>query len=166
MVPEGLFLIPFLALTLWRFVFTGMEWGWPLGGIDALRPRQDDLLWQSVTFDRSSLAVVAGQHAQNYLRRIVALTGATQEGNCYFLDVGHTRFCVRGRYVARVLDMTDPKCAHEETCFSSAYKDMPKAEQIATALLQLKNNPELFDRWAVERSLAFKADGQVFTRTQ
>jgi hypothetical protein len=39
---------------------------------------------------------------------------------------------------------------------------MPKVEQIATALLQLWNNPELFDRWSQQRDLAIKADGQVF----
>jgi len=39
---------------------------------------------------------------------------------------------------------------------------MPKAEQIAAALLKLRNNPALFDRWARQRDLAFKADGQVF----
>jgi len=104
--------------------------------------------------------------AQNYLRRIVALTGATRKGNCCFLDVDKTQFCIRSGHVTRLRDVTDPRRACEETCFYPAYKDMPKAEQIATALLQLKNNPALFDRWAVERSLAFKADGQVFTRTQ
>jgi hypothetical protein len=166
MVSEGLSLLPFLALTLWRFVFTGMEWGWPVGGIDALRPQHNDLPCQSLPFDRSSLPVVAGQRAQNYLRRIVALTGATQKGNCCFLDVDKTQFCVRSGHVTRLRDVTDPKRACEETCFYPAYKDMPKAEQIASALLQLKNNPALFDSWAVERSLAFKADGQVFTRTQ
>jgi hypothetical protein len=41
---------------------------------------------------------------------------------------------------------------------------MPKAEEIATALLQLANNPALFDKWAVRNGLAFKADGQVFSR--
>ena len=46
-----------------------------------------------------------------------------------------------------------------------AHKEMPKAEQIATLLLQLRNNPALFDRWAAQ-SGAFKADGQVFTRAQ
>jgi hypothetical protein len=40
---------------------------------------------------------------------------------------------------------------------------MPKAEQIATALLQLKNNPALFDGWAAQKSIALKADGRVFT---
>ena len=166
MVSEGLSLLPFLALTLWRFVFTGMEWGWPVGGLEALRPRQNDLLWHGLPFDRSGLAVVAGQRAQNYLRRIVALTGAMQKGNCCFLNVDKTQFCVRSGHVTRLRDVTDPKCACEETCFYPAYKDMPKAEQIATALLQLKNNPALFDRWVVERSRAFKADGQVFTRAQ
>jgi hypothetical protein len=43
---------------------------------------------------------------------------------------------------------------------------MPKAEQIATALLQLRNNPALFDRWAYQCGLSFKADGQVFTLAQ
>jgi len=43
---------------------------------------------------------------------------------------------------------------------------MPKAEEIATALLQLTNNPALFDKWAVQNGLAFKADGQVFSRAR
>jgi hypothetical protein len=43
---------------------------------------------------------------------------------------------------------------------------MPKAEEIATALLQLTNNPALFDKWAVQNGLALKPDGQVFTRAQ
>jgi hypothetical protein len=87
-------------------------------------------------------------------------------GSGYVLDVGTTRFEVRDRYVRRLRDLTDPKCTYEETCFYSAHKEMPKAEQIATALLQLRNNPALFDRWAHQCRLAFKADGQVFTRAQ
>jgi hypothetical protein len=43
---------------------------------------------------------------------------------------------------------------------------MPKAEQIATALLQLKNNPALFDGWVARNHVAFKANGEVFTRAQ
>jgi hypothetical protein len=42
---------------------------------------------------------------------------------------------------------------------------MPKAEEIATVLLQLTNNPGLFDRWAAQ-SGAFKADGQAFHHAQ
>jgi len=59
--------------------------------------------------------------------------------------------------------MTYPECAYEETCFYPLHKGMPKEEEIATALLQLTNNPALFDRWAAQNGLAFKADGQVFT---
>jgi hypothetical protein len=43
---------------------------------------------------------------------------------------------------------------------------MPRAEEIATALLQLANNPALFDKWAVRNGLPLKADGQVFTHAQ
>jgi hypothetical protein len=39
---------------------------------------------------------------------------------------------------------------------------MPKSEHIATALLQLTNNPALFDKWAAQNG-AFKADGQAFS---
>ncbi len=132
-------------------------------------------------FDRADVGVLAGNlengsdgldpvarkyRAQSYLSRVVALTGATQMGSGYALDVGTTRFEVRDRYVRRLRDLTDPKCTYEGTCFYSAHKEMPKAEQIATALLQLRNNPALFDRWAHQCGLAFKADSQVFTRAQ
>jgi len=62
----------------------------------------------------------------------------------------------------RLRDMTDPGCALEETCFYLARKGMPKAEEIATALLQLAKNPALFERWAAQ-SGAFKAAGQPFS---
>jgi hypothetical protein len=42
---------------------------------------------------------------------------------------------------------------------------MSKAKQIATVLLQLTNNPALFDKWAAQ-SGAYKSDGQVFTNAQ
>jgi hypothetical protein len=41
---------------------------------------------------------------------------------------------------------------------------MPKVEEIATALLHLSNNPGLFDKWALQNGVAFKADGRVFDR--
>jgi hypothetical protein len=62
--------------------------------------------------------------------------------------------------------VTDPKCVYEETCFYAASKDMPKAEQIATALLHLRSNPALFEAWAAKNNLGFKADGKVFTRAR
>ena len=101
------------------------------------------------------------ERAKTYLRRIVALTGATQTGNGYILDVGRTRFRVRDGYVGRLRDLSNPKCEYEETCFSLPYNRMPSAAQIATALLQLKSNPALFERWAAQCG-AYKADGQGF----
>ena len=182
MVPVALFLIPFLAVTLRRFVFTGVGREWLVGEIDPPRPRQNGPLELGLyLLDPVGLTLVAGElenradgadpverkyRAQRYLRRIVALTGATRMGCGYALDVGTTRFHVRDRYVRRMQDVNNPKCAYEETCFYPAHKEMPKAEQIATALLQLKNNPALFDRWVAQNHVAFKADGQVFTRAQ
>jgi hypothetical protein len=107
-------------------------------------------------------AITSKDCAKVYLRRIAALAGATHMGSCYVLDVGTTRFHVRDRRVGRIRDTTDPKCEYEETCFYAAEKEMPKSEHIATALLQLKNNPALFDKWAAQ-SGAYKADGQVFS---
>jgi len=177
MVPTTLCLISFLTLTVWRFVFTGLWRERLVREIDAPRQQHNDLLEQGLhILDPACVALVAGclgngsdgldpvdqkDRARTYLRRIVALTGATQMGSGYALDVGKTQFYVRDGSVRRLLDATDPKCTYEETCFYSAHKDMPKAEQIATALLQLKNNPALFGKWAVQ-SGAFKADGELF----
>jgi hypothetical protein len=61
-------------------------------------------------------------------------------------------------------DVTDPTTlgAHGETCFYPEHEGMPDAEEIATALLQLKNNPALFDKWRERLGYAFKADGHMF----
>jgi hypothetical protein len=182
MVPAPLSLLAFLGLTVWRFVFAGLWHRRVVREIEAPQQRRNGLLELCLhIFDRADVGVLAGNlengsdgldhvarkyRAQSYLRRVVALIGATQIGSGYVLDVGTTRFEVRDRYVRRLRDLTDPKCKYEETCFSSAHKEMPEAEQIATALLQLRNNPGLFDRWAHQCGLAFKADGQVFTRAQ
>jgi len=77
------------------------------------------------------------------------------------LNVGKTRFYVRDGYVSQVVSVTGPTKKCEGTCFYPSQQDMPAAEKIATALLQLKNNPALFDKWAV-RSGGFKADGELF----
>jgi hypothetical protein len=175
-------MIAFLALIVWKFVFAGLQRRLFVRAIAPRQPQNNNFLRQGLDIlERSSAAVIAGNrfenssdgldpidrtdHAKTYLRRIVALTGATQTGNRYVLDVGTTRFYVRDRYVGRMRDVTDPKCAYEETCFYSAHKEMPKSEHIATALLQLTNNPELFDKWAAQ-SGAFKADGQAFSPAQ
>ncbi len=182
MVSATLSLIAFFALIAWRFVFTGLRRRPLAREIAAPQQQHTNILERGLhVSDLAGVAAIPDNRLENgsdgvrpiapkdpaktYLRRIVALTGATQMGNGYVLDVGTTRFRVRNRYVSRMRDVTDPKCAYEETCFYSADKDMPKAEQIATALLQLKNNPALFDRWAAQ-SGAFKADGQAFSPAQ
>jgi hypothetical protein len=182
MAPATLSLLAFLALTVWRFVFAGFCRRRLVREIEAPQQRHNGFLGPRLhIFDRADVGVLAGSfengsdgqgpvarqyRAQSYLRRVVALTGATQIGNCYVLDVGTTRFEVRDRNVRRMRDVTDPQGAYEETCFYPAQKEMPKAEQIATALLQLTNNPALFDKWAFQSGLAFKADGQVFSRVR
>jgi hypothetical protein len=39
--------------------------------------------------------------------------------------------------------------------------DIPRTEEIASALIQLRNNPALFDRWTAQCG-AVKPDGQLF----
>jgi hypothetical protein len=183
MSPANLSMIAFLALIAWKFVFAGLQRRLLVRAIAPQQQRHNNVLEEALNIsDPGDVAVIAGNrfenssddldplerkvHARTYLRRIVALTGATPMGNGYVLDVGTTRFHVRDRYVRRLRDLTVPKSAYEETCFYPVHKGMPKAEEIATALLQLTNNPALFDKWAVQNGLAFKADGQVFTRAQ
>ena len=169
-------LIAFFALIAWRLVFTGLRRRPLVRGIAAPQPQHSTFLRLVLNLERAGMPVITGNlengsadvgafdrkdSARTYLARVVALIGATQMGNAYELTVGKTRFHVRYRYVRRMRDVTDPQCAYEETCFYPAKKEMPKSEHIATALLQLKNNPALFDRWAAQ-SGAFKADGQAF----
>src|SRR5713101_2505472 len=183
MAPANLSTIVFLALIVWRFVFAGPHRRPLARAIAPRQQRHNNLLEEGLHMsDPGGVAVIAGNRfessadgvdpfdpkdrAKTYLRRIVALTGATQMGDAYVLDVGKMRFHVRDRYVGRLRDLTDPECKYEETCFYPVHKGMPKAGEIATALLQLTNNPALFDKWAVQNGLAIKADGQVFTRAQ
>ena len=164
-----------LTLIVWRLVFAGLQRKLLMRETEVpQRQNHTSLDFEAVIaiarnrFVNNShgMEPVAGEdRAKTYLRRIVALTGATQTGNNYVLEVGTTRFQVRGRYVGRLMDVRDPKCRYEETCFCLPHKDMPKSEQIASALLQLKNNPALFERWAAQ-SGAFKADGQGFSRAR
>jgi hypothetical protein len=180
MTPVNLSTIAYLALIVWRFVFAGLPRRPLIGPIAPPRQRHNSLLEEGLHFsDPGRTALIAGNRfgnnsdgldpfdpkdrAKRYLRRIVALTGATQMDDAYVLDVGKVRFHVRDRYVSRVRDVTDPECLYEETCFYPVHMGMPKAEEIATALLQLTNNPALFDKWAVQNGLAYKPDGQVFT---
>ncbi len=82
---------------------------------------------------------------------------------CYVLDVDKTRFEVHDSYVCRMPSVTDPAATPRGTCFHLPSQHIPTAEKIATALLQLKNNPGLFDRWAGQSGV-FKADGELFSQ--
>jgi hypothetical protein len=107
----------------------------------------------------------AEEHAENYLKRIIELTGAAQMGRHYcILEVASTRFEVHDSYVSRTpigSDCRGGAKAAGGTCFYIPNERMPVSEKIATALLQLKNNPGLFDRWATQNG-TFKPDGELF----
>jgi hypothetical protein len=98
------------------------------------------------------------RRAAKYLTRIAALTGAEQvRGESYCLRAGRRNFLVDCEFV-RVISHDG-----KSTCFSVAGDpDMPSAEVVASALLQLKNNPRLFKRWRNQRGYTFKANGKMF----
>jgi hypothetical protein len=170
-VSLTLALIVLLTLIVWRLVFAGLLRRPLMREMAAPQQRNNNSLDLQAVGGIAANCFLNNSHAidlcerkdraKTYLRRILAVTGATQTGNSYILDVGTTRFHVRARYVGRLRDVNDPECAYEETCFCLPYKDIPKAEQIASALLELRNNPALFDRWAAQDG-AYKADGQGF----
>jgi hypothetical protein len=181
MVSTTLSLVVFFAVIAWRFVFTGLRHRPLAREITAPQQQHTNAFEQGLHIldlarvavipdyrfenDSDSVHITPKDRAKGYLRRIVALTGATQMNDAYVLDVGKIQFRVGYRYVRRLRDMTDPECAYEQTCFYPVHKGMPKAEEIATALLQLKNNPALFAKWAAQ-SGACKADGQAFSPEQ
>jgi len=182
MAPTILSVIAFLTLIVWRFVFAGPHRRSLVRAIATRQQRHSNLLAERLYISAlRCVAVIADgtlesntddldrldrkDRAKRYLRRIAALTGATQVDDAYVLDVGKMRFRVRHRYVSRLRDITEPGCALEETCYYPVHIGMPKAEEIATALLQLMNNPGLFDKWAAQ-SGAFRADGQAFRPAQ
>jgi hypothetical protein len=168
MAPIILVVIALLALTVWRFLFTALRLRPSVRAIALQQRRHNNPLEDGprISDTRDADKLDRQDRAKSYLRRIAALTCATQMDDAYVLDVGTMRFQVRDRHVSRLRDMTDPKCASEKTCFYLVHKGIPKEEEIATALLQLASNPALFDKWAVRNELAIKADGQVFEGTR
>jgi hypothetical protein len=101
------------------------------------------------------------RRAEKYLKRIAALTGAKRVcGESYHLTAGRMHFLVDSKFV-RVIS---PRS--ESTCFSvAADPDMPSAEVVASALLQLKNNARLFEKWRELQGYTFKANGKMFRGT-
>ena len=98
------------------------------------------------------------QRAAEYLKRVAALTGAEQvRGDSYWLKAGRRDFLVAYQFVRVISDRG------KSTCFSvAADPDLPSAEVIASALLQLKNNPRLFKKWRKQPGSTFKANGKMF----
>ena len=106
---------------------------------------------------RTRTRYAPARRAAKYLERI-ALTGAKQVcGECYRLTVGRRHFLVDSKFV-HVMSLRS-----ESTCFSvAADPDIPSAEVVASALLQLKNNTELFEKWREWPTQTFKANGKMF----
>jgi len=165
-VAATLLLCMFLALIIWGIEFVGSQRWLLVGEIVSPQRRQNNRLPWGVHYlfenNSSGTGDKVRDQAQRYLRRVVALTNATQVDDGYLLNVGANTSRVRDRYVRRIRGMKDAKSRYEETCFFVANQGMPSAEQIATALLMIKNDPTLFDKWAVKNGESFKADGQIF----
>ena len=98
------------------------------------------------------------QRATKYLKRIAVLTGAKRVcGESYRLTAGRMHFLVDSKFV-RVISYRG-----KSTCFSvAADPDIPSAEVLASALLQLKNNARLFKKWREWPAHTFKANGKMF----
>jgi len=98
------------------------------------------------------------RRAAEYLKRIARLTGAEHvHDETYRLRAGRRSFLVDYKLVRAISRRGNA------TCFSlAADPDIPSAEVVASALLQLKNNPRLFERWKQLPGHAFKANGKIF----
>lgn len=98
------------------------------------------------------------RRAAEYLKRVARLTGAEHiHDECYWLRAGRRSFLVDYKFVRMI------SRRGKATCFSvAADPDMPSAEVVASALLQLKNNPRLFKKWRQLRGYPFKANGKRF----
>src|SRR5215467_777704 len=107
---------------------------------------------------KAQTTATPNQRAAEYLKRVAQLTGAKHvRGDSYLLRAGRRNFLVDPKFV-RVISFDGPS-----TCFSVVGDvDMLSAEIVASALLQLKNNPSLFEKWKQQRGYAFKANGETF----
>ena len=175
-------LVGVIALLKWRLALAGLRRRDLAreGGMLRGRMRMNEVFASGVNvFSPAGLSLFGGnplgggpvsprvtkeQRAEAFLQRILALTGAKKVDGAYVLNVGKVQFQLRDRFIRRLQNPQDPKSPYEETCFYLVHNGMPKVEEIATALLHLSNNPGLFDKWALQNGVAFKADGKVFDR--
>jgi hypothetical protein len=147
---------------MWLIVFVGSQRLLFGEIILPQRPQHNRPVWGFLNYFENNSPENVRNQAQSYLLRIVTLTNATEVDDGYLLNVGTDTFHVRDRYVRRIRGVTDAKSRDQWTCFFVPNQGMPGAELIATALLMLKNDPTLFDKWAVKDGESFKADGQIF----
>ena len=179
-VPVLALLIGVIVLLRWRFRYTGFRHR-DLGRMRVIQGQTNQgRSYRLHVRGQESLPLFGGhqlnsdsagaariskeQRAEAFLERILALTGTKKVDGAYVLDVGKVQFQLRDRFIRRLQNPNDPKSPYEETCFYLVHNGMPKVEEIATALLHLSNNPALFDKWALQNGVAFKADGRVFDR--
>ena len=171
MAAVPLYGVGLVAIALLSSVFLVLIWGVVFVGSQRLlfgeiilpqRPQQNRPVWGFLNYFENNAPNSVRDQAQRYLLRIVALTHATEMDDGYLLNAGTTTFHVRDRYVRRLRGVKDTTSHYEVTCFFVPNQGMPNAEQIATALLMLKNDPALFDKWAARHGELFKADGQIF----
>jgi hypothetical protein len=101
------------------------------------------------------------ERAAEYLERIAVLTGAEQDvDGTYHVSAGGRHFLVGYNFVRLISHRG------ESTCFSVvADPDTPNAEVVASALLHLKNNPRLFEKWLERPGDTFRANGKLFGNT-
>ena len=167
-------LIGVIVLLRWRVLYPGLRRG-TLGRVGVIQGAnrgrsfgQDGFsLFGAHRLNHDSAVasrISKEQRAEAFLQRILALSGAKKVEGAYVLNVGRVQFQLRDRFIRRLQNPNDPKSPYEETCFYLVHNGMPKVEEIATALLHLSNNPGLFDKWALQNGVAFKADGRVFDR--
>src|SRR6202043_3308822 len=114
-----------MAVTLLCVVFVLM-WGIVfvcsqrlfLGEIVLPQRRQPNRpVWDFINYFGNNSPDNARTQAQSYLRRIVALTNATEVDDGYLLNVGTDIFHVRDRYVRRIRGAIDGKSRYQGTCF-------------------------------------------------
>ena len=97
------------------------------------------------------------QRAAKYLKRIAALTGAQKVDNGYLLTVGRSQLLLEHKFLNVTSNPENSTCFYVPT-----NARLPEAEVIASALLQLKNNPKLVKKWRNWRGYIFKANGKMF----
>jgi hypothetical protein len=162
----------FVGVTLLSFVFLVLIWGIVFVGSQRLlfgqiifpeRRQLNRPVWGFFNYLENTCPENVKNKAECYLLRVLAVTNATEMDDGYRLNVGTSTFVVYDRYVRRLhgVKEKDAKSRHEGTCFFVPKLGMPRAEQIATVLLMLKNDPTLFDKWAAKNGESFKADGQI-----